>query len=290
MERMDLLPIAVLCIKIAVRVFAFSLGLSIQLREKFYFFKRPKKILISLFSILVVMPVISVLMCNIFNLDAMTKAVIIAASVAPIPASLPRRQIATGGESNYAITLMFAAILVSIFSVPTTIAIIGHYFDHSIKIPPLKVLENLGWSILLPALIGWIVAKLYKSFGEKYKRPLDTFALHLLEFGNLGLLIVAWPNFVNILNDYTLLVIVLFCLIGVVTGHVLGGPEKEDRTVLAFSTFSRHSGVAFAISSLLFPADLNSKATVVLYLLVSSLTSRAYGAWIKRSTNPLTVH
>ena len=41
---------------------------------------------------------------------------------------------------------------------------------------------------------------------------------------------------------------VLFSLAGLAVGHVLGGPDRDERTVLGLSTAARHPAKALAIA------------------------------------------
>ena len=58
---------------------------------------------------------------------------------------------------------------------------------------------------------------------------------------------------VSIVREGTLsaiVAIVIIAICGLAVGHFLGGPDEDDRTVLAFATVSRHPGVAMAVGSL----------------------------------------
>jgi hypothetical protein len=71
-------------------------------------------------------------------------------------------------------------------------------------------------------------------------------------------------------------------VIGLITGHLLGGPDSEDRTVLALATAARHPGVAMAIASANFPEQKLAPAAILLYLLLSALLSIPYVMWRRR--------
>jgi BASS family bile acid:Na+ symporter len=63
-------------------------------------------------------------------------------------------------------------------------------------------------------------------------------------------LAVTWSYLGLVIREGTLTAIVVITLLGLLVGHVLGGPDEDDRTVLAFATVSRHTGVAMAVASL----------------------------------------
>lgn len=84
------------------------------------------------------------------------------------------------------------------------------------------------------------------------------------------------------MRNGTLAAIVAFVLVGLVAGHLLGGPAPEDRTVQALSTASRHPGVAMAIASANFPQQKLTPAAILLYLIVCAIVTIPYLTWRKR--------
>ena len=81
-----------------------------------------------------------------------------------------------------------------------------------------------------------------------------------------------------------LVVLALFTLVGVAIGHFLGGPNPDDRTVLALATGIRHPGLAMAIASVNFPDQkVAVLAVVVCHVIVGLILSIPYLIWRKRS-------
>lgn len=56
-------------------------------------------------------------------------------------------------------------------------------------------------------------------------------------------------------------------------GHPLGGPDLEDRTVLALSTASRHPGVAMAVAAANYPGNKVIGVAILLYFPVNIVLS-----------------
>lgn len=279
---MDLLSIFGLALKVSIMVLAFNLGLNYNLQEKMYLIHKRKTILFSLFSMLVIMPIVAVALSKIFDLPPMTKMVLIAMSVSPIPATLPQQEIKVGGESDYAYTLLFSAVFLSIFTIPFSISIIDNFFDQTVNVSPFELLKVLTMTIFVPFAAGFFLRLINRTFTEKLKAPLIKSASALLNISLVGIFFVAWKNIISVLNSFTLLAIVLYCLIAVITGHLLGGTLREQRTVLVFSTLSRHPGIAIAISSILFPNDIGIKSRILIFIVVSIIISKLYLAWSDR--------
>jgi BASS family bile acid:Na+ symporter len=85
------------------------------------------------------------------------------------------------------------------------------------------------------------------------------------------------------MTNFTVLAIAIFVAIGLLTGHLLGGPDDEDRTALALATATRHPGVAIAVLHAIGPVDPGVVPVVVLYLLVGMVAAAPYVAWRKRA-------
>jgi BASS family bile acid:Na+ symporter len=66
----------------------------------------------------------------------------------------------------------------------------------------------------------------------------------LLVVASIPVLIMEWPTIRSLLGDGTVVAAVLLSALGLLVGHLLGGPDPENRTVLALATVSRHPGVA----------------------------------------------
>jgi BASS family bile acid:Na+ symporter len=95
------------------------------------------------------------------------------------------------------------------------------------------------------------------------------------------LLIAAAPDMWKLVGDLTLVAIVVFVVGTFVIGHLLGGPERELRVVLAFASSGRHPATALAIASANFP-NIDEHGAVALYGLVTAGVGLLYTLWLRR--------
>jgi len=100
----------------------------------------------------------------------------------------------------------------------------------------------------------------------------------------LVLLIGTWQAIWAATGGGAVVAIVAFVAVGLLVGHLLGGPESEHSTVLALSTACRHPAIALAIASSNYP-DEHFGGTIILYLLVSAVAGIPYVAWQRRRAN-----
>ena len=102
----------------------------------------------------------------------------------------------------------------------------------------------------------------------------------------LPVLLRVWPAIVGSFGNFSLLTIVVFVALGLAVGHFLGGPDGEDRSVLALATASRHPGVALAVvhdsGDLLRPV----LGVVLVCLIVGALLGAVYAHGSGRASAP----
>jgi BASS family bile acid:Na+ symporter len=144
------------------------------------------------------------------------------------------------------------------------------------------VARVVGISVLAPLALGMLLRYLWPAFAGNVSRVASAVGTLVLVAALIVALIAVWPVMSSFAGDGALLACVAFAVIGLAVGHVLGGPDADDRTVLALATAARHPGVAIAIGAAVFPDEKAVPAAVVLYLLVSAVVSAPYVAWRKR--------
>ena len=91
----------------------------------------------------------------------------------------------------------------------------------------------------------------------------------------------SWRGLFGAMGGFAVTAVVAFVLVSLVVGHVLGGPDEDDRTVLALATASRHPGVALTIAGAVAPDRPAVSAAVLLAFLVAMVVT---GPYAKRQT------
>jgi BASS family bile acid:Na+ symporter len=104
----------------------------------------------------------------------------------------------------------------------------------------------------------------------------------LLVLACVPVLVSQWARIRELIGDGTFLAIAAFTVAGLLIGHLLGGPDPDDRSVLALATASRHPAVALAIGSASYPHQTLVPAAILLALVTGIIVSAPYTAWRKR--------
>jgi bile acid:Na+ symporter, BASS family len=125
----------------------------------------------------------------------------------------------------------------------------------------------------------------FASFAGKMARPVGLIGIVLLVASALPLLYALWPATRELIGNGTVLIIAAMAVIGLAIGHLLGGPNPDDRTVLALSTASRHPAIALAAAVAAGAKSKSELAAILLYLIVAALVSVPYVVWRRRQVH-----
>jgi BASS family bile acid:Na+ symporter len=271
-----------LAIQISIGLIVVNVALNARFSDLVSLWHRPGLLLRSLLSMYVVMPAIAVCAALLFDLNPVLEAALIALALAPVPPLLPRKEIEKAGAApSYTVGLLATAALVSIVYVPAALTVVGRIFARPVHVDVTNVLKIVTTSIFAPFIIGLLVRRVVPS-AVRFARPLAIFATVLLVAAALPILIKEWPAIRGLIGSFSVVAAALFSLVGLAIGHALGGPDPDDRTVLALSTASRHPAMALAIAHGSVSDTQTLLAAVLLVVIVSAIVSIPYVKWRAR--------
>jgi bile acid:Na+ symporter, BASS family len=279
---MDVAAVILLVLKASIMLAVFAIGLRATFADMTFLFRHPGLLARSLLSMDVLMPLLALLIGVSFDLHPAVKITLVAIAVSPIPPILPKKVMKAGGQEDYTIGLLVAIALLSIIVIPITMEIFERILSISLVMPPKSVAIVVLTTILLPLTIGIIVRKIAQTFADRIARPVRIFAMVLLILCALPILIGSGRAVLSLVGNGTILCLASFALIGCIIGHLLGGPEPNNRLVLAIATASRHPAIALAIAHTNFPKQKFAAAGVFWYVILSLIISALYLAWAKR--------
>lgn len=272
-----------LAVRVGVLLTVFALGLAASKGDVAYLFRRPRKLGKALLSMNVIMPLAALAMVSLFDLHPAVAVAMIALSVAPIPPVVPRKALKAGGGAGYTIGLLVAASVFAIVFVPVAVALLASVFGKAVRVPPERVATVVALTVLAPLAAGLIAHRLAPRFAERAAAPISVIGLVLLVAGSAPVLVVEMPTIVTLIGNGTVVALAAFVVLGLAAGHLLGGPDADERFVLALTTSSRHPGVAFVVIASAGYSDQKLLiAALLLYLLVNAIVTLPYVAWSKR--------
>lgn len=275
MSIASLLPIA---INFSIALIVFGLGLGASLNDAAYLIRRPGLLLRSLLSMNIVMPVFALLIVSLFHLHPAIELAIVALSLSPVPPFLPSTQTKGGGTAPYVVSLLVMTAILSVIVVPLGIWSIEAVEHVQADIPRLAL--SLALTVTLPLVAGMILHDLFPSIASRMVRPASLLGTGLLVVSVLPVLVTEWGLVWSMVGNGTLVILVLFAVVGIAVGHVLGGPNPHDQVVLALATASRHPGVAIAVAAVNTEHIAPVAAVVIWHLVVGSVLAGPYLKWM----------
>ena len=279
---MSLAELVVLAIKISIFAIVFAIGMTARPGDLMCVMRTPARFARSLLSMVVVMPLLAVLLVTVFDLPRPVGVMLIALSLAPVPPILPGKQAKAGGDAVYAIGLLATVALVAIIGIPLELELIELTFGMTLGIPPGRVAGLIATSILAPLLAGAAVARFAPKLASRLGPLFSKTGGLLLLAGTAAILVTQWRAMAELVGDGTLLAMTTFVVVGLAVGHLLGGPDPNDRTVLALATASRHPGIALLIAQINYPQETALAAAVLIFLVTNAVLTAPYVFWRKR--------
>lgn len=280
---MSLATLIPLVLKFSIMLMVFAIGLKANFADTLYLFRCPGKLVRALVSMFVVMPVFAFLIDFTFQLDTPLKIALIALAVSPIPPFLPGKALKAGGREDYTIGLLTATAVLSVVIIPLMMELVERLSGVPLQMRARAVAALVLSSVLIPLLLGMGVRSLWRSFAERAAKPVGIAAIAILIGPCISILFTSVRAVMNLIGDGTLLALAAFAVVGLIVGHLLGGPDPENRSVLALATSARHPAVALAIGHVNFPNQKLARALVLVYLIVSAILAAPYLNWTKKT-------
>jgi predicted Na+-dependent transporter len=169
--------------------------------------------------------------------------------------------------------------LLAIVTVPLWLMALSLLSGATPQITPADVARLLGKAFLLPLAIGMGIRALAPAAAERLADLLLKIGGAVLTIGGLALLAIGWP-LLREAGWISILVLALMTGAALAVGHLMGGPDPEDRTALAIACATRHLGIAVLVAAAV-PGQ-RTGVLVMAYLIASLLASIPYVRWRKR--------
>ena len=253
-----------------------SLGLRTAPGDLTYLLRRPGLLLRSVLAMNVVTPLIAAALAAWLKLKPEVEVALVLLAVSPVPPVLPGKQVKAGGNESYAIGLLAISAVLSIAVVPASVALIGRAFGFDAHVPAAVIARVVVVSVLGPLFTGVLVRMLAPEFAAKVAKALSAVGSAVLVILLVIGLGASWRSLVGSAGEFTVIVVVAFVLLSLAAGHLLGGPDEHDRTVLALSTASRHPGVALAIAAAVAEDKSAVSSAILLAFVVGMLATGPY--------------
>ena len=267
-----------LILKVTVMAVILAIGMDSTLEELTYLWRRPGLLVRSLLAMYVVVPLVALLFVKLLVLPPGVEMALLVLAISAGGLMLPRKLMGIG-DGSYVFSLVVLSSLLAIVTVPAWLALFGPLFGDTTELLPMEVARVIGRVFLLPLVIGMLVHWLIPEISSRMSKRLLMVSggalvvciLLLLATNGSLILEAGWP---------ALLTLAAMTLVAMTVGHVLGGPDPDNRTVLAISCATRHVGLVVLVAASV-PGP-RTAALVGAYFVASAVVTIPYLRWRRR--------
>jgi BASS family bile acid:Na+ symporter len=230
----------------------------------------------------VLAPLLAVTFAATLRLPMAVKIALVMMAVSPVPPFMPKKAVKAGGTHSYVVSLLATSAIVSIVSAPISLKVLSQLFGLTLSISSIAIAKPLVETVLLPLVAGLILQRVAPRFCNSWARIVSAVGAILLIAAVLPQLVSLLPQFRELAGDGALLAIAAFAIGALVIGHLLGGPERGDRSVLALCTATRHPFIAMVLIQANFASEQLAVPAVLMALIVTSVASLPYVRMLRR--------
>ena len=273
----------VLVLKLSIVALIFAIGLGSTPADVMYLWRRPALLARSLLAMYVAVPLVALAAARFLPLSPAVKTAILVLAISAGAPLLPKR-LMTFGRESYVISLVVTSSLLAVVIVPAWVALLAPLFVRKSSVTPVAVSMVIAKAFLAPLAAGMLLRRAIPGIAGRLSEWILRAGSAALALAALALLALHW-RLVLELGWIPLLALAAMTAVALAVGHVLGGPDPDDRTALAVACSARHIGIA-----LLAAATVPGPRTVVLvltYILASAAVSIPYLKWQARKRPPI---
>jgi BASS family bile acid:Na+ symporter len=128
--------------------------------------------------------------------------------------------------------------------------------------------------------VGLAVRRLAPRIAARASTLIGRLGTALMLVAVLPLLVAAWPAVWALAGDGSYVAMLLVVAAALAGGHLLGGPDPQDRAALAVTAAIRHPGLALSVASANM-VDRGVAAVVLGFVIVQFLAAIAYQRVLK---------
>jgi BASS family bile acid:Na+ symporter len=279
---MDARQVVVLTLQVSIIGTVFSFGLNTTRADFRYLLDRPGLLFRSLLAVLVITPLMAIVLVRVFEFQRAAEIALVALAISPLPPLLPRKESRIVGNATKGLALMALLALLAIATVPLSVKVLEYIVGRPLNVPTGAIARMVLVAVFLPLLVGVAVRRLRPAVAERIAPVVTLAATILLTLAAVALFAGMWRAILGAIGGGAVAAMVVFVVLALAIGDLLGQPEREHSIVLALSAASHHPAIALSIASANLP-NQPFAGTILLYLVVNLVIGGLYIAWQHRS-------
>jgi bile acid:Na+ symporter, BASS family len=241
---MELLAKAV---PVALLVFVVSsmlaVGLSLTVGQIVAPLRNARLVILALVANFVLMPLAALLIARVFRLDQpLGVALVLLGGAAGAP-FLPKLAGVAKGNLAFSVGLMVLLMVLTVGYMPLVMPLLLE----GVSIDPMEIARSLVVLMLLPLVTGLAVRARFAAAAGRAAPVLNRVSTLSLILMIVLMLVTNLRNIIDLFGTRGVLASIVFLVVGFGLGWLLGGPERDTRSVLAMGTAQRNIAAALVV-------------------------------------------
>ncbi len=239
----------------------FSLGLSLTMKQILDPLKNSRMVIMALAANFVFVPILAYALALLFNLDESLRIGLILLSTAAGAPFLPKLVDVAKGNIAFSVGLMVLLMVVTIIYLPLVLPLLLA----DVQVNPWDIAQSLIFMMLIPLVVGLFIKARYEEAAAKMQPTFGMASnIALLTLTVLGL-VLNFSSMIALVGSLGILAGIVFILVSLIIGYLLGGSDRKDKSVMGLGTAQRNISAALVVAAQNFSAD------VITYLMVIAI-------------------
>ena len=220
-----------------------AVGVSLTVRQIMAPLRNGKLVSVALLANFVLMPLGALLIARLLRLDEPLEIALLLLGTAAGAPFLPKLAGLAKSDLAFAVGLMVLLMVLTVGYMPLVLPLLLE----GVSVDPTKIALSLVLLMLLPLGAGLLVKARFGHVADRIRTPLNRISSLSLVLLIVLLLVTNIRNVFSLLGTRGILASILFILVGVAIGWLLGGPAFGTKGVLALGTAQRNIAAALVV-------------------------------------------
>jgi predicted Na+-dependent transporter len=238
-----------------------SMGLSLTMKQIVEPLKNARLVILALVANFILVPILAYLITLVLPLDEPLRIGLILLSTAAGAPFLPKLAQAAKGSTAFSVGLMVLLMVVTIIYLPIVLPLLLS----GVAVNPWEIARSLIIMMLIPLAIGLFIKARYEETAASIQPTFGMASnIALLALTVLGL-VLNFNSMIALVGSFGILAGIIFIVIALVIGYLLGGSEGGIKSVMGLGAAQRNISAALVVAAGNFGAD------VITYLMVIAI-------------------
>jgi predicted Na+-dependent transporter len=261
-----------------------SMGLSLTVSQILQPLRNTRLVIMALAANFVIVPAVAFALSRIIPLDQSVQIGLLLMGTAAGAPFLPKLAQIAKANVAFAVGLMTILMVATIVYLPIVLPLLLP----GVKVAAGQIALSLIVTMLVPLLIGLFIKARYEGAAEALQPVMAQISTISLALLLVLMLALNFSNVVALFGTGAIIATLLFLVIAILIGYLLGGPSTDTKMVLALGTGQRNLSAAFIIAT----GSFADQPNVLVYLAAAGLVGMfalfpTAGEFGKRSSKAL---